>query len=81
MDKAHHLVPPGSSDLAWDNVDDVNLRYASPGVIIAQGGETALAKDGKRSSLIWTDVVMLRPGRGQTVTSQDSRLPEPYKPK
>jgi hypothetical protein len=50
-------------------------------VIIAQGGETALAKDGKRSSLIWTDVVMPRPGRWRTVTSQDSRLPEPYKPK
>ena len=78
VDKAHHLVPPGPSDIVSDTIDYMNLRYASPEVIIAQGGETAVAKDGKRSSLIWTDVWMLRTGRWQIVTSQDSRLSEPY---
>jgi hypothetical protein len=81
VDKAHHLVPPGPSDIISDTIDYVNLRDASPDVIIAQGGETAVTKDGKRSSLIWTDVWMLRAGRWQIVTSQDSRLPEPYKGK
>ena len=79
VDKAHHLVPPGPSDIVSDTVDYVHLRYASPEVIIAQGGETAVGRDGKRSSLIWTDVWMLRGGRWQIVTSQDSPLPEPYR--
>jgi len=79
VDKARHLVPPGPNDILSDTVDYVNLRYASPEVIIAQGGETAVEKGGKRSSLIWTDVWMLRTGRWQIVTSQDSRLSEPYR--
>ncbi len=81
VDKAHHLAPAGPSDIVSDTVDYVHLRYASPEVIIAQGGETAVARDGKRSSLIWTDVWMLRAGRWQIVTSQDSPLPEPYRPR
>jgi hypothetical protein len=81
VDKAHELVPPGLSDIVSDTLDYVRLRYASPEVIIAQGGETAVAKDGKRTSLIWTDTWMLRSGRWQIVTSQDSRLAEPYRAK
>ena len=81
VNKAHHLVAPGASDVVSDTIDYINLRYASPEVIIAQGGETAVAKDGKRSSLIWTDVWMLRTGRWQIVTSQDSRLTQPYRAK
>ena len=79
VDKAGQLVPPARSDIVSDTVDYVNLRYPSPEVIIAQGGETAVAKDGQRSSLIWTDVWMLRAGRWQIVASHDSRLPEPYR--
>lgn len=74
VDKAYHLTPPGPSDVVSDTVDYVHLRYASPDVIIAQGGETALTKGGKRHSLIWTDVWMLRQGKWQIVTSQDSPL-------
>ncbi|MGZ5926306.1 MAG: nuclear transport factor 2 family protein [Rhizomicrobium sp.] len=74
VDKAYHLTPPGPSDVVSDTVDYVHLRYASPDVIIAQGGETALTKSGKRHSLIWTDVWMLRQGKWQIVTSQDSPL-------
>lgn len=78
VDKAGQLVPPTRSDVVSDTVDYVNLRYALPEVIIAQGGETAVAKNGARSSLIWTDVWVLRAGRWQIVASHDSRLPEPY---
>jgi hypothetical protein len=81
VDKAGQLVPPARSDVVSDTVVYVHLRYASPEVIIAQGGETAVAKDGKRSSLIWTDVWMLRSGRWQIVASHDSRLAEPYRAK
>lgn len=81
VDKAGQLVPPRSSDIVSDTVDYVHLRYASPEVIIAQGGETSVAKDGKRSSLIWTDMWMLRSGRWQIVASHDSRLAEPYRAK
>ena len=72
VDKAYHLTPPGPSDVVSDTVDYVHLRYASPDVIIAQGGETAVTKSGKRHSLIWTDIWMLRQGKWQIVTSQDS---------
>ena len=57
-----------------DTVDYVHLRYASPEVIIAQGGETALTKSGQRHSLIWTDVWMLRQGKWQIVTSRFTEL-------
>ena len=76
VDKAHHLTPPGPSDLVSDTVDYVHLRYASPDVIIAQGGETAVSRNGKRHPLIWTDIWMLRRGKWQIVTSQDSPLPD-----
>ena len=72
VDKAYHLTPPGPSDVVSDTVDYVHLRYASPEIIIAQGGETAVTKSGKRHSLIWTDIWMLRQGKWQIVTSQDS---------
>ena len=75
VDKAHYLVPPGPSDTVSDSVDYEHLRYASPDVIIAQGGETSVTKDGKRHPLIWTDIWMLRGGKWQIVTSQDSPLP------
>lgn len=81
VDKAGQLVPPPRGDLVSDTVDYVNLRYPSPEVIIAQGGETSVDKAGKRSSLIWTDVWMLRSGRWQIVASHDSRLAEPYRAK
>jgi hypothetical protein len=72
VDKAYHLTLPGPSDVVSDTVDYIHLRYASPDVIIAQGGETAVTKSGKRHSLIWTDIWMLRQGKWQIVTSQDS---------
>ena len=73
VDKAYHLAPsPGPSDLVSDTVDYIHLRYPTPDVIIAQGAETALTKSGARHSLIWTDVWMLRQGKWQIVTSQDS---------
>jgi hypothetical protein len=72
VDKAYHLTPPGPSDIVSDTVDYVHLRYASPDVIIAQGGETAVTKSGQRHSLIWTDIWMLRQNKWQIVTSQDS---------
>ena len=72
VDKAYHLTPAGPGDVVSDTVDYVHLRYASPDVIIAQGGETAVTKSGKRHSLIWTDIWMLRQGKWQIVTSQDS---------
>ena len=78
VDKAHELIPPGPGDIVSDTIDYIHLRYASPEVIIAQGGETSATKDGKRASLIWTDTWILRAGRWQIVTSQDTRLPEPY---
>ena len=81
VDKAAQLVPPKTHDIVSDAVDYVHLRYPSPEVIIAQGGETSVARDGKRSSLIWIDVWMLRSGRWQIVASHDSRLPEPYRAK
>ena len=77
VDKAYHLKPAGPGDLVSDTVDYVHLRYASPDVIIAQGGETALSKNGKRHALIWTDIWMLRQGKWQIVTSQDSPVAEP----
>ncbi len=72
VDKAGQLVPPTRDDIVSDTLDYVNLRYASPEVIIAQGRETSVAKDGKRASLMWTDVWMLRAGRWQIVASHDS---------
>ena len=76
VDKAYHLTPSGPGDVVSDTVDYMHLRYASPDVIIAQGGETAVTKSGKRHSLIWTDIWMLRQGKWQIVTSQDSPLPD-----
>jgi hypothetical protein len=76
VDKAQALTPPGTSDVVSDTVDYIHLRYASPDVIIAQGAETAVTKSGKRHSLIWTDIWMLRQGKWQIVTSQDSPLPD-----
>jgi hypothetical protein len=78
VDKAHELRAPAPSNVVSDKVDYIHLRYASPEVIIAQGGETAVSRDGRRASLIWTDTWMLRNDRWQIVTSQDSRLPRPY---
>ena len=75
VDKKYHLTPPGPTDLVSDTVDYIHLRYASPDVIIAQGGETSVAKTGKRASLIWTDIWMLRQGKWQIATSQDSPVP------
>jgi hypothetical protein len=76
VDKAYHLTHSGPGDVVSDTVDYVHLRYASPDVIIAQGAETAVTKSGKRHSLIWTDIWMLRQGKWQIVTSQDSPLPD-----
>jgi hypothetical protein len=76
VDKAYHLTPSGPGDVVSDTVDYVHLRYASPDVIIAQGGETAVTKSGKHHALIWTDIWMLRQGKWQIVTSQDSPVAE-----
>jgi len=75
-------VDPGPRTVVSDTLDYVRIRFPTPDVAIAQGGETAVNKDGSRRSLIWTDTWLLRAGKWQIVTSQDSVLPKPYeKPK
>jgi hypothetical protein len=71
-------VDPGPRTVLSDTLDYVRIRFPTPDVAIAQGGETAVNKDGSRRSLIWTDVWMLRAGKWQIVTSQDSVLARPY---
>ena len=71
-------VDPGPRTVVSDTLDYVRLRFPAPDVAIAQGGETALSKDGSRRSLIWTDTWLLRAGKWQIVTSQDSVLAKPY---
>ena len=74
------LLKPFKPDgaLLSDTVDYVRIRFPAPMIAIAEGGETAVAKSGRRTSLIWTDVWLLRNGRWQIVTSQDSKLAHPY---
>jgi hypothetical protein len=69
---------PGPRDTVSDTLDYVHIRFPAPNVAIAQGGETAVKKDGSRRSLIWTDTWLLRAGKWQIVTSQDSVLAKPY---
>jgi hypothetical protein len=79
VDKAQSMAPdPGPRTVASDTVDYVRIRFPTPDVAIAQGGETAVNKDGSRRSLIWTDTWLLRAGKWQIVTSQDSVLAKPY---
>ncbi|HEX3366693.1 nuclear transport factor 2 family protein [Phenylobacterium sp.] len=69
---------PGPITVVSDTVDYIHIRFPTPDVAIAQGGETAVNKDGSRRSLIWTDTWLLRAGQWQIVTSQDSVLAKPY---
>ena len=79
VNKAKAMEPfAPDKNVVSDNVDYVRIRFPSADVAIAQGAETATLKNGTRKSLIWTDTWMLRNGRWQIVTSQDSRLPKPY---
>jgi hypothetical protein len=79
VDKARSLQPnPGPITAVTDTLDYIRIRFPTPDVAIAQGGETALNKDGSRRSLIWTDTWLLRGGKWQIVTSQDSVLAKPY---
>jgi len=71
-------VDPGPRDVVSDTLDYVHIRFPAPNLAIAQGGETAVNKDGSRHSLIWTDTWLLRAGKWQIVTSQDSVLAKPY---
>ena len=74
------LMQPFKPDpnLVSDTLDYVRIRFPIPTLAIAQGGETAVDKNGNKDSLIWTDVWLLRNGRWQIVTSQDSKLLKPY---
>jgi hypothetical protein len=65
---------PGPGDYVSTQLDYVRFRHPTPTLTIAQGGETAVRKDGSRRSLIWTDVWLLRNGRWQIVASQDNEL-------
>jgi hypothetical protein len=67
-------VDAGPSDYVSTQLDYVRFRHPTPTLTIAQGGETAVRKDGSRRSLIWTDVWLLRAGRWQIVASQDNVL-------
>jgi hypothetical protein len=79
VDKARSLQPnPGPITVVSDTLDYIRIRFPTPDVAIAQGGETAVNKDGSRRSLIWTDTWLLRSGKWQIVTSQDSVLAKPY---
>jgi hypothetical protein len=79
VDKARSMAPnPGPSTVVSDTLDYLRIRFPTPDVAIAQGGETAVHKDGSRRSLIWTDTWLLRGGKWQIVTSQDSVLAKPY---
>jgi hypothetical protein len=79
VNKAQSLqADPGPRTVASDTVDYIHIRFLTPDVAIAQGGETAVNKDGSRRSLIWTDTWLLRAGQWQIVTSQDSVLAKPY---
>lgn len=68
----------GPRTVVSDTLDYLRLRWPTPTVIIAQGGETATNTDGSRRSLIWTDTWLLRAGAWRIVTSQDSVLATPY---
>ena len=79
VDKAQSMaVDPGPRTTVSDTLDYIHIRFPTPDVAIAQGGETAVGKDGARHSLIWTDTWLLRGGKWQIVTSQDSMLAKPY---
>jgi len=69
---------PGPITVVSDTLDYIRIRFPTPDLAIAQGGETAVNKDGSRRSLIWTDTWLLRAGKWQIVTSQDSVLAKPY---
>jgi len=79
VNKAQSMAAdPGPRTTVSDTLDYVRIRFPAPDVAIAQGGETAVKKDGSRRSLIWTDTWLLRGGKWQIVTSQDSVLAKPY---
>ena len=79
VNKAQSMAAdPGPRTVVSDTVDYIRIRFPAPNVAIAQGGETATRKDGSRRSLIWTDTWLLRAGKWQIVTSQDSVLAKPY---
>lgn len=79
VNKAQSMATdPGPSTVVSDTLDYVHIRFPTPDLAIAQGGETAVNKDGSRRSLIWTDIWLLRAGKWQIVTSQDSVLAKPY---
>lgn len=79
VNKAQSMAAdPGPRTTVSDTLDYVHIRFPTPDVAIAQGGETAVKKGGSRRSLIWTDTWLLRNGKWQIVTSQDSVLAKPY---
>jgi hypothetical protein len=79
VNKAQSMAPDtGPRTVVTDTLDYTHIRFPTPDLAIAQGGETALNKDGSRRSLIWTDIWLLRAGKWQIVTSQDSVLAKPY---
>ena len=79
VNKARSMAAdPGPRTTVSDTLDYLRIRFPAPNVAIAQGGETAILKDGSRRSLIWTDTWLLRAGKWQIATSQDSVLAKPY---
>jgi hypothetical protein len=81
VNKAQSMAPDkGPRTVVSDTLDYIHIRFPTPDLAIAQGGETAVHKDGSRRSLIWTDTWLLRAGKWQIVTSQDSVLAKPYEP-
>ena len=79
VNKALSMAPdPGPRKVVSDTLDYLHIRFPTPDIAIAQGGETAVNKDGSHRSLIWTDTWLLRAGKWQIVTSQDSVLAKPY---
>lgn len=62
----------GPSNFVSDKVDYTHFHWYGDNLVVVQGHETGVLKDASRRPLIWTDVWMLRGGKWQIITSQDS---------
>lgn len=70
--RAATAAESGPSDFVSDKVDYAHFHWYADDLVVIQGHETGILKDGSRRPLIWTDVWMLRGGKWQIITSQDS---------
>jgi hypothetical protein len=66
----------GPSNFVSDKVDYTHFHWYADNLVIVQGHETGILKDGTRRPLLWIDVWMLRKGKWQIIASQDSVVGE-----